>query len=83
MIKGTTKSGFDFAIDENIVKNIMVIEALADIQDEDLLALPRLINQMFSKEDKKRLYAHCNNDTESVIKEVFEIFQYDGETKNS
>lgn len=83
MIKGTTKSGFEFEVDEKMVTNIQVLEALADIEDENIIALPRLIKLMFSKEDKKRLYAHCNNDTETVIKEVFEIFGYSGETKNS
>lgn len=83
MIKGTTKSGFAFEVDEKLVANIETLEALSELEDQNLLALPRLVKAMFSKEDKKRLYKHCNNSTEAVIKEIFEIFGYNGETKNS
>lgn len=83
MIKGKTKNGFEYQIDENIIRNIEVLDCLSELDDNNLIALPKLLKLMFSKEDKKRLYTACGNDTETVLKTTMEIFENNGEAKNS
>ena len=82
MIKGTTKNGFEYEINEEVIRNIEVLDALSELDEGNLIALPKLVKLMLSKEDKKRLYKLCNNDTEVVLKTVMEIFENNGEAKN-
>jgi hypothetical protein len=83
MLKGTTESGFEFEIDESRIRKMEFLENLADLDDGNPLALPRLVKQLFDTEDKKRLYEHCDHDTEKVTQEIYAIFRANGETKNS
>ena len=83
MIKGKTSNGFEYEVDETAIRNIEVLDHLAELDDGNLIALPKLLKLMFSKEDKKRLYQVCGNDTEAVLKTTMEIFQSNGEAKNS
>lgn len=83
MIKGTTQNGFEYEINEEVIRNIEVLDALSELDDGNLIALPKLVKLMLSKEDKKRLYTLCGNDTEVVLKTVMEIFENNGEAKNS
>lgn len=82
MIKGTTKNGFEYEINEEVIRNIEVLDALSELDEGNLIALPKLVKLMLSKEDKKRLYKLCGNDTEVVLKTVMEIFENNGEAKN-
>lgn len=87
MIKGTTKEGFAFELDETRVNDMRVIDAMVEAENNNLGGVSRLITLLFDKEQKKALYAFCADETGRVdIKKcsatVFEILQFDGETKN-
>lgn len=89
MKEGKTKSGFAYSIDEEVMDNMELVEALAETRDEDPFAIARVTTIIFGKEQKKRLYDHLRNDKGRVpvaevmntIEEIFEAFGQQG--KNS
>ena len=95
MIKGTTKTGFEFEIDEERVNNMEFIDALTELDDtanagEVMGLISKLLKCILTKEQKKALYDHVRNDKglvpiEKVQAELLDIIQFDGndELKNS
>ena len=60
MIKGTTQTGFKFSIDPDAVKDMEFIELAADAEENGLL-LPKMIEHILGKEQKKKIYDHVRN----------------------
>lgn len=89
MIKGTTQTGFKFSIDPDAVKDMEFIELAADAEENGLL-LPKMIEHILGKEQKKKLYDHVRNskgrvmveDVSEEIKDVFNAISSEKETKN-
>lgn len=84
MIKGTTKNGFAFEIDESIGGDFRVVEAIADADSDDASAQLRgtvnLVRLLLGEDGKKRLYRHlaAENGTvpsSEVIATATEILQ--------
>lgn len=88
MLRGTTKSGFEFEIDEVRLNDMEFLDALAETQ-EDVLAFSKVNTMLLGTEQKKRLYDHLRDDNGHVpieaMKEAIEdIFKSSGEDlKNS
>ena len=90
MVKGTTSTGFKFSIDPDAVKDMEFIELAADAEEKGLL-LPKMIECVLGKEQKKKLYNHVRNskgrvmieDVSEEIKEIFSAVNSAKETKNS
>lgn len=57
MIKGKTKSGFNFEIDEEVVNDYEFIEVLADV-DENPLKSPKLFKMLLGDEQTNKLKEH-------------------------
>lgn len=83
MITGKTKSGFEYEIEEGVLRDYRMLDALGDIQygnaDERVFANVRLCNLLLGEEGKKRLFGHLKEPdgavpTEKVFAEVKEIF---------
>ena len=97
MIKGTTSTGFEFEVNENRLNNMEFIDTLVELEsiDDDnagqaLTCVSKLINCIFTKEQKKKLYDHVRAKDgtvpiEAVQNEVMEVIHFDGneELKNS
>lgn len=88
MIKGKTKSGFSFEIDEAIADDMEFLEDLAEAQD-DVTRFPKVMEALLGKEQKKALYDHIRGDgkrvsIEKTIEEFTDIMNEAGaKTKNS
>lgn len=88
MIKGKTKSGFSFQLEESALDNFELIEEFAKADSGDVGALVRGITMLLGEEQKKRLYEHLRTDKgnvpiEAFQKAIFEIMEKAGvETKN-
>lgn len=87
MINGTTKSGFTFEMDETRVNDMRVIDAMVEAEANNIGGISKLITLLFDKEQKKALYTFCTNeqgrvDIKKCTEVVFEILNFDGETKN-
>ena len=78
MIKGTTKSGFNFNIDDNALDDFELVEALAEVEDNPL-AISKVVTHLFGK-GKKELYQFIKDkkgyvstaEISAIISEVFE-----------
>ena len=89
MVKGTTTTGFKFTIDPDAVKDMEFIELAADAEENGLL-LPKMIEHVLGKDQKKKLYDHVRNnkgrvmieDVSDEIKEIFSALNAAKETKN-
>ena len=87
MIKGKTKSGFSYELDKERLNNYELLEAIEELE-ENPLVLSRVVNLLLGKEQTKKLKDHIRNKdgivpTEKMSEEITEIFQNQGETKNS
>lgn len=87
MIKGSTKSGFEYEITKARLENYELIEALSEVEENPLL-LPKAVNLLLGKEQANELKDHLRDDeglvsSEKLSHEITEIFQGQSETKNS
>ena len=87
MIKGKTKSGFSYELDKERLNNYELLEAIGELE-ENPLVLSSVVNLLLGKEQTKKLKDHLRTDngivpTEKMSEEITEIFQSQGETKNS
>lgn len=88
MIKGTTKSGFEFELADGIGSDFRVVEAIADADSEDasikLRGTVGLVRLLLGENGKKRLYRFLTEKTggvptDAVLSEVTEILTIAGE----
>ena len=87
MIKGKTKSGFSYELDKERLNNYELLEAIGELE-ENPLVLSSVVNLLLGKEQTKKLKDHLRTEngivpTEKMSEEITEIFQNQGETKNS
>ena len=61
MIKGKTKSGFEFCINPDDLDDMRFIDALASLDKNNFIAMSEVADFMFDKEQKKAIYAHLAN----------------------
>lgn len=88
MITGKTKSGFKFAIAENVMDNMELVDILADDDTDMSLRVSKITSLILSKEQKKRLYDHHRTEdgrvpVEAVYEDISEIFTSFAQGKNS
>lgn len=80
MIKGKTKSGFSFEVDERIVKDYSFVKLVAAVGAENASDTDVFINseammeRLLGKKGKQALIKHVENDGISDIEEVYTEF---------
>lgn len=62
MIKGRTKTDFEFEYDEKKLNNMEWIDALADADDGDVKALRDTFRMILDKDTLKKLYDHVRTE---------------------
>lgn len=88
MLKGKTKSGFKFEIDEMIADDLELLEEIAKA-DKDVTVFPDVLEKILGADQKKALYDHLRNEhgrvsIKAAVDEFTEIMNIAGEeTKNS
>lgn len=87
MIKGKTESGFEFEVSTERLNNYELLEAIGEMEDNELL-MPKVVNLVLGKEQAKKLKDHLRTPdgmipVNEMTKEITEIFQSQTETKNS
>lgn len=88
MLKGKTKSGFEFSIDESAQNDMELLDLLSEMDDGKATVMPKVATKLFGKEQKRRLYDHLRTKEGNVpidvfMEEVSEIFAIIGGEKNS
>nr|DAH02686.1 MAG TPA: hypothetical protein [Bacteriophage sp.] len=87
MISGVTKNGFAFEITDERVDNMELIDALADIDDGNLLAVSKVLTLLLGPEQKKKMYDFVRTEdgivsAQTVSEMIVEILAAKKETKN-
>lgn len=86
MKKGTTQSGFNYEIDEKVLDDMELIDAMAASQGEDPTQISTVVVKIFGTDQRKKLYDHVRADdgrvpiTEvaNIITEIIESLGDDG-----
>ena len=76
----TTKSGFACDIDPDVLNNMELVDALAEVQSGNSLAYSAVCLQILGRETRARLYAQLRNEAgrvppQDVDRELTEIMQ--------
>lgn len=71
MVKGKTKTGFEFEINENAFNDMEVLDALSALNKGEVFAISDLCNKLFGNEQKKRLYDHIREEDGRIPLEKF------------
>ena len=88
-MKGTTKSGFEYDVPENVFDDMELIDALADVNSgRDGLQISVVVRKVFDEEQRKRLYDHVRDEsgrvpTGSIMDVITEIASESTDEKNS
>lgn len=91
MIKGKTKTGFEYEIHDNVLDDFEVLELVGAV-DENTVALPKLLTALFGEEQKKAYTEHMRDSrtkkisTKAILEDINDLFESLGEepeTKNS
>lgn len=87
MIKGKTKSGFNYIIPEKRLDNYELLEAISDVEDNPLV-MPKVLKLLFGKEQTEKLKKHLADkegliSMEKMTAEIQEIFESQSQVKKS
>lgn len=87
MIKGKTKSGFEYKIPKENLNNYELIEAISEVE-ENPLVITKTVNLLLGKEQREKLKEHLRTESgivpvDKLSEEIIEIFNNQAETKNS
>lgn len=82
--KGTLKNGFEYEIDDEIMDDMEMVEAVAEAQGENPLAVATVIKMALGEDQKKRLYDYIRNDkgrvpVQKAVESLTEMFEALGE----
>lgn len=58
MKKGKTESGFNYEIDEKVLDDMELIDAMAASQGDDPTQISTVVVKIFGTDQRKRLYDH-------------------------
>lgn len=89
MIQGTTESGFAFSVKEELKDDMELLDMLAELDEENGLALSRVCLKLLGKVQRQAMYDHLRDDDGIVTvtrvgEEIRDIFAAMGNAgKNS
>lgn len=80
MIHGKTSSGFEFRLDEKVLDNMELVDALAEASNDSPIAVSKAVELLLGRELRKALYDHLRTEdgrvpVAAVSDSVAEIFQ--------
>ena len=87
MIKGKLKCGYEYEIEDHVLNNMELLDAVAEI-DENPMALSSVMKMLFTPEKRKALYDHLRDPNTGTVpildvsEAVAEIFAGSGAGKN-
>ena len=77
------ESGLVLSVDERVMDDMELLDALSDLNEEDGTAISRICRILLGKEEKAKLYEHLRKDgkvrVSDVVHAIMEIFRLLGE----
>lgn len=62
MIKGKLENGFEYEVDENVLDDMRMLDAMAKARNEDPLMISYVSEKLLGEEQRERLYKHLENE---------------------
>lgn len=86
MMKGKTKSGFNYEIDEEALNDYRLLKEIARVEEEPL-RFPFLLERLLTSEQEEKLLNHLEDekgrvDPDKVMDEIKDIFSNTKPLKN-
>ena len=87
MIEGKLKSGFEYKIEDHVLDNMELLDAIAEV-DQNPMVLSKVLKMLLGDEQRKKLYDHLRDPKNgnvpivAVSDAVAEIFSGSGQLKN-
>lgn len=86
MIKGKTKTGFEFKVEEEVLNDYELLELFAEV-DENPLIVPKLVRMILGEKQKDKLIDHVRDENgrasvDKIAQELESILNSSTETKN-
>ena len=79
----TLESGLELSIDEGIMDDMELLDALCEVNEDNAYAVSKVCEKVFGKEEKKKLYDHLRKNgrvkTTEVVGAIVEVFGKMGE----
>lgn len=87
MIKGTTKTGFEFELEDEVLDDYELLEILAEVDQGNYGLITKMVTLLLGEEQKEALKVHIRANSKRVsakklLDEVTEIFQASNSLKN-
>ena len=87
MIKGKTKSGFEYAIPKENLNNYELVEIISEVEENPLL-VPKVVSLLLGKGQSDKLKEHLRTESgivpaDKMGDEITEILNNHPEAKNS
>ncbi|MDD6561366.1 MAG: hypothetical protein PUF17_10455 [Lactimicrobium massiliense] len=87
VIKGITKSGFSFEVDEAVFNDAELLEDLAALDDGDVMKYPKVVKKILGTKQKAKLYDHVRDENgivplDKLGDEILDIFNANRKGKN-
>lgn len=87
MLTGVTSTGFEYTIADDNLDDMELLDALAAVDNGNILAASKVCTLLFGKEQKKALYDHVRDENgkvrySSVVRELTDIILHSENGKN-
>lgn len=88
MITGTTRTGFSFELEDEVMDDYELLEILSEIDNGDYGKVTSMVDTLLGPKQKKKLKEHIRDQhgkvsAKAMLTEVMEIFQTCQPGKNS
>lgn len=87
MIEGKLNSGFEYKIEDHVLDNMELLDAIAEV-DQNPMVLSKVLKMLLGDDQRKKLYDHLRDPKNgnvpivAVSDAVAEIFSGTGQLKN-
>jgi len=87
MIEGKLKSGFEYKIEDHVLDNMELLDAIAEV-DQNPMVISKVLKMLMGDDQRKKLYDHLRDPKNgnvpivAVSDAVAEIFRGSGQLKN-
>lgn len=88
MIKGTTKSGFEFELEDEVLDDYELLEAICSVDHGNYSDVAKLVEMLLGEEQKEKLKAYLKSKdgkvrTTAIMNEISDMFEACSAGKNS
>lgn len=87
MVRGTTESGFNFELEDEVLDDYELLETLCELDNGNNSVITKMVDTLLGQEQKERLKEHIRNtkgrvSAKRMMEEIVDIFKSCNAGKN-